>query len=167
LAIVAKTAALLGLRVRVHSRPGKGSVFAVELPLGEAVEAVVTRQYAHRSLRIALVEDNDEVAAALSYALTYVGHQVVAASSRAELLPRLDGIAPDIVISDYRLAGEEDGFGVIGALRATFGGDLPALIITGDTDPAVIRRMTEHRISVQHKPLDLDALRTRIAALTS
>ncbi|MDD5248359.1 MAG: PAS domain S-box protein, partial [Rhodocyclaceae bacterium] len=166
LAIVAKTAALLGLQVRVHSRPGKGSVFAVELPPGDAVEPVVARRYTHRALRIALVEDNDEVATALAYALTEIGHQVVAGASREELLPRLGGIAPDIVISDYRLAGAEDGFAVIGALRAAFGSDLPALIITGDTDPAVIRRMTDQHISVQHKPLDLEALRTRIAALT-
>ncbi|MGI9134892.1 MAG: PAS domain-containing sensor histidine kinase, partial [Rhodoferax sp.] len=33
LAIVARTAALLNLEIRVHSRPGRGSLFAVELPL--------------------------------------------------------------------------------------------------------------------------------------
>ncbi|MEX8518700.1 MAG: PAS domain-containing sensor histidine kinase [Leptothrix sp. (in: b-proteobacteria)] len=32
LAIVAKTAAVLGLQIRVHSWPGRGSMFAVELP---------------------------------------------------------------------------------------------------------------------------------------
>ncbi len=142
-------------------------MFAVELPPGEAVTVVEPRRYTHRPLRIALVEDNDDVATALSYALTQIGHQVVAAASRAELLPRLDGAAPDIVISDYRLAGAEDGFAVIGALRAAFGDKLPAIIITGDTAPAVIRRMAEQGIRVQHKPFELDALRLRIADLTA
>ncbi|MGE5471839.1 MAG: ATP-binding protein [Bacteroidota bacterium] len=36
LAIVARTAALLGLQIRVTSRAGKGSMFAIELPLGQA-----------------------------------------------------------------------------------------------------------------------------------
>lgn len=36
LAIVRKTAALLGLQVRVSSRPGRGSMFAIELPVESA-----------------------------------------------------------------------------------------------------------------------------------
>lgn len=167
LAIVAKTAALLGLEVRVQSRLGRGSVFAIELPLGDAVSLPESRSYVHRPLRIALIEDNAEVAAALSYALASVGHQVVAAASRPELLALLEGRAPDIIVSDYRLAGAEDGLAVISALRREFSTGLPALIITGDTDPAVIRRMSEQRISVQHKPLNLETLRQRIAALTA
>jgi PAS domain S-box-containing protein len=167
LTIVARTAALLGLQVRVRSMHGRGSMFAVEVPQGKAVSRVTQREYPHRPLQIALVEDNAEVATALVHALTSVGHRVVSATSRAELLPRINGIKPNIVISDYRLAGDEDGIAVIGACRAIFGDDLPALIITGDTDPAAIRRMTEERISIQHKPLDLVALRTRIAELTA
>ncbi len=167
LAIVAKTAALLGLEVRVRSRLGKGSVFAVELPVGEHVGAIARNGYAHRPQRIALIEDNFEVATALSYALTAVGHEVVCAGSRSELMHLLAGVAPDIVISDYRLTGEETGCDVIAAVRAAFGGGLPALIITGDTDPAVIQRIVSAKISIQHKPLDLDVLRSRIAELTA
>jgi PAS domain S-box-containing protein len=37
LAIVAKTAVLLGLQIRVRSWPGRGSMFAVELPLAESL----------------------------------------------------------------------------------------------------------------------------------
>lgn len=36
-----------------------------------------------------------------------------------------------------------------------------------DTDPAVIRRMAEKDILVQHKPLDVDTLRARIGELTA
>jgi two-component system, sensor histidine kinase len=165
LAIVAKTAELLGLQIRVRSRPGKGSMFAVEVPLGETVKPAFRHTYTHRPLRIALVEDNVEVALALTHSLTGAGHEVVAAASRKELWPRLNGTAPDIVISDYRLAGSETGFDVIASLRTAFGSELPALLITGDTDPGVIRRMAAERIRVQHKPLDLEALLSRIADL--
>ncbi|BAL23922.1 HAMP domain-containing sensor histidine kinase [Azoarcus sp. KH32C] len=165
LAIVAKTAELLGLQIRVRSRPGKGSMFAVEVPLGEAVKPAFRHAYSHRPLRIAVVEDNAEVALALTHALTSAGHEVIAAASRKELWPRLDGRAPDVVISDYRLAGSETGFDVITSLRTAFGNDLPALLITGDTDPSVIGRMAAERIRVQHKPLDFEALLSRIADL--
>lgn len=166
LAIVAKTAALLGLQVRVQSRPGRGSMFAVELPPGKAVGAAVQRRYTHRSLQIALVEDNADVAAALAYALSHIGHEVVVASSGADLLTRLGDIPPDVVISDYRLAGGEDGLEVIDALRMTYGSRLPAILLTGDTNPAIIRRMAEKGITVHHKPVDLDALRASIADIT-
>lgn len=166
LAIVAKSAALLGLKIRVQSKPGKGSLFAVELPLGHALPPVVKDLYLHRPLRIALVEDNADVAAALDLALTSIGHQVEWAPAFAELLPLLGNVAPDILITDYRLAGEETGFDVIDSLRAAFDERLPAIVITGDTDPAVIRRMAEQGICVQHKPLDVRVLRERIAELT-
>ena len=166
LAIVAKTAALLGLQIRVRSRLGKGSLFAVEIPLGNAIKPVVQRSYTHQPLRIALVEDNVDVALALDHTMTEAGHQVVSAASRAELLARLAGVAPDIVISDYRLAGNETGFEVIASLRTAFGNDLPALVITGDTDPSVIRRMAAEGVRVQHKPLDFEVLMSRIADLT-
>lgn len=167
LAIVAKTAALLGLEIRLHSRPGKGSVFRVGLSLGEAVLPAVARDYTHQPRRIALIEDNAEVAAALVCALTTVGHTVMASPSYSEILHRLGAMRPDIVISDYRLAGGVTGFDVITLLRLRFGSHLPALIITGDTDPAVIRQMATQGISVQHKPLDLDSLREKIAELTA
>lgn len=166
LAIVAKTAALLNLQVRVRSRPGKGSVFAVELPEGATLNPIKQRHYAHRSLRIALVEDNAAVAAALVLALTDAGHRVVSSSTASELLGRLDGIPPDILVSDYRLAEGETGLDVISTLRAHFGEGLPALIVTGDTDPTIIRRMAKERVCILHKPIDFDELRARMAELT-
>ncbi len=62
--------------------------------------------------------------------------------------------APDLVISDYRLGAGETGYDVIDALRQRFAAQLPALIITGDTDPALIRSMAEHGIEIQYKPLN-------------
>ena len=40
LAIVAKTAVLLGLQIRVQSRPGRGSMFAIELPTVSAARVL-------------------------------------------------------------------------------------------------------------------------------
>jgi PAS domain S-box-containing protein len=165
LAIVAKSAALLGLRVRVRSRPGRGSMFAVELPPGTTARRLAGARVKARALRIALVEDNPRVRQALVYALSGNGHELVAAGTGQELQTELAGRAPDIVISDYRLADGETGFDVIASVRAAFGDALPALLITGDTDPKLMRGMATRGIVVQHKPLDIEALQACIAGL--
>ena len=166
LAIVARTAALLGLQIRVASVPGRGSMFAVELPLGQAQPPVATQRLEQEPLRVALVDDNVQVLDAFARSLSEYGHQVVAASCAEQLLERLAGTPPDIVISDYRLAHGATGFEVITAVRAAFGAGLPALVITGDTDPLLMRSMAEHGIRVEHKPLDVDTLQRAIASVT-
>jgi hypothetical protein len=166
LTIVARMAALLGVRVRVCSRVGKGSMFAVELPRGGPVDSAAKEGLPRLSLRIALVDDNPLLIRALEEALEAIGHQVVAASSGANLLGRIDAFTPDVVISDYRLAGKETGFDVIESVRAAVDRDLAAIIITGDTDPGLIRRITDRHIVALHKPVELEALQRCIVAVT-
>jgi PAS domain S-box-containing protein len=169
LAIVARAAELMGLQIRVRSRPGRGSLFAVELPLGGSAgadaAAVPASAPTCRPTRIALVEDNDAVRQALAYSLAEAGHQVLAASGGAQLLALLDDRAPDIVVSDFRLGGGETGIDVINALRARFDPALAAIIITGDTDPAPLRSLAGSGVLVRHKPLDADALQAAIGEL--
>ena len=160
LAIVAKTAALLGLEIRVASRPGRGSMFAVELPPGrpQPVPVAASPAIACRPLRVALVEDNAMVREAFACVFEAEGHQVIAAESGAALQAQLDGLPPDILVSDYRLALGETGFDVIAAARVAAGKDLPAILVTSDTDPQLLRRMADEGIVVLHKPVDLRTL---------
>lgn len=167
LAIVAKAAALLGLQVRVSSEVGKGSMFSVELPLGRASRAEGRQESRPRPLRIALVDDNVAVLTAMSCALETIGHEVVAAETGKELLDRLGSEPPDVVISDYRLADGKTGFDVIAAAREVFGEKLPALLITGDTDPKLMRSMADRGVIVQHKPLEIEALQECITEITN
>ncbi len=162
LAIVAKAATLLGLQIRVRSKPGRGSMFAVELPPGQPLApptpALKTAPPATQSRIVALVDDNTPVRLALVRALEAMGHVVFATASGAELLRHLGEQTPDVVISDYRLSAGETGFDVINAVRAVFGAELPAGIITGDTNPALMRSMTKRGVTVHYKPLKIDAL---------
>jgi PAS domain S-box-containing protein len=166
LTIVAKEAALLGLKVRVRSVVGRGSMFAVELPPGDPVQPVQPQAGMLRPLRIAVVEDDVNVAAALSYALSSLGHTAIVSPSGEETLQKLEGLAPDIVVSDYRLAGSETGYDVVASMRAAFGQNLPAMIITGDTDPALMRQMAKKAVAVQHKPLNLETFCATLTELT-
>lgn len=167
LAIVAKTAALLGLEVSVRSRPGRGSIFAIELPVGQSsATSSALLPIEVMPLRIALVDDNHLVRNAMTESLQMMGHQVVAAISQEALFAALDTWSPEVIISDYRLARGETGFDVITALRRRFGAELPAILITGDTAPTLIRSMTDRGITVLHKPIELEALQACLEILT-
>ena len=166
LAIASNIADLLGLEIRLRSRPGRGSMFAIELPMGKQIEPVHTPrpQLPVRQLRVALVDDDSLVLQALTLALEAVGHELIAGLSGKALFRSLGQSAPDIVVSDYRLAGTETGFDVIKASRALYGSALPALLITGDTNPELIRSMAKHGIKVLYKPIKFDALQVAILA---
>ena len=168
LAIAAKTAALLGLKIELRSRLGRGSVFAVEVPLGRETSLPAPRGHcpAFRSLRIALIEDNRQVREALLTSLEESGHQVASAASYDEILAVLAAVPPDIIVSDYRLAKGLTGYEAISALRARFAETLPAIIISGDTDPALLRQMNEHDVVVLHKPLDPEELEAYLEELS-
>jgi CheY-like chemotaxis protein len=170
LSIVDKTAALLGLQVRIRSRPGRGSMFAVELPaafdIAQNLVPTPAPPRVPRKLRIGLVEDNSAVLHALTLALSSTGHDVVSSTTGSGLLENLGGQAPQIIISDYRLAAGETGSDVIAAMRSAFGEELPGFVLTGNTDPALVRSMSEQRIAVHFKPVEVDALEAAIMEAT-
>ena len=168
LAIVAKTAALLGLEICVRSWPGRGSLFAVEVPQGREPEtrAPERRKMSRRSLRIALIEDNSMVRAALAHGLQSASHEVIAAATADALSAQLGELSPDVVVSDYRLGQGATGFDAIAKVRAKLGADLPAILITGDTDPNLLRIMADRGIIVLHKPVAIETLTSYLEDLT-
>ncbi|MCX7186653.1 MAG: CHASE domain-containing protein [Methylophilales bacterium] len=165
LAIVSKSAQLLGLELRVHSRLGRGSMFAIEIPQGEVslIETSSESKTVADKWLIALVDDNQMVLDATSFALKAVGHQVVVGKSELDLLKNIGYQEPDILISDYRLADNKTGLDLILKARVMFGEDLPAILITGDTDPKLIKLFSKHKIEVCYKPLKIDVLNNLIS----
>ena len=160
LAIVRRITGLLGHPISVRSVPGKGSVFAIRLPLAEANGTTEPRPVVEsRPRSILLVEDEVHVRGALELVLGGLGHHVTAGETVDEALGRLGGQRPELVIADYRLGGGATGVEAIQRVRALFGADLPAVVLTGDTDPAVIRRIAGERLRLLHKPLQVEALR--------
>ncbi|TCP07690.1 hybrid sensor histidine kinase/response regulator [Caldimonas thermodepolymerans] len=162
LAIVQRSAAMLGHPVGLRSQPGQGSCFWIELPLvPEAVPAPAAPQPVPR-LRgrcVVIVEDDPAVREALNARMELWQAQVDVFESVAALRRWLDGPRarrPDLLVSDYRLP-DGDGLQVIAAVRERFGA-LPAVIITGDTAPAELARMTAAGVRVLHKPFRAEAL---------
>jgi CheY-like chemotaxis protein len=59
----------------------------------------------------------------------------------------------DLVISDLHLLDGEDGLDAVAAVRQACGRRVPAMIVTGDTSPAEIRRASASGNMVLFKPL--------------
>ncbi|MGY0794695.1 response regulator, partial [Azospirillum argentinense] len=91
---------------------------------------------------IVVIEDEDWQRGALSMFLESLGCQVIAARSATEAVSRvkMEGIFPDIVVSDFRLAERKTGLEAISTIRLAVGQRVPAVLVTGDTDPQRLRQ---------------------------
>lgn len=161
LSIVSKLAVLLGLEIRVRSWPGRGSVFSVSLPeVGTPIApaVVLPTLVASQTFTIGVVEDNPVLLRAFALTLQWLGHTVFSGLTGAQLLQQLGGQRPDVLVCDYRLGAGETGLDVIAAARVQFGPQLPAIIVTGDTAPDVLRNIAEKGIPVYCKPVPSDVL---------
>jgi two-component system, sensor histidine kinase len=139
LATVRRLTDLLGHSLALRSAVGRGSVFRLDVPLGDpaGVGAAVAPAAAEvdllRGKRIVVVDDEPSVRHGMEELLTRWGCSVIAAADGAQALRALAAVgAPDVIICDQRLAGAETGTAVIERLRARYGAGIPAMLITAD-----------------------------------
>ncbi|MGI4943232.1 MAG: chemotaxis protein CheB [Janthinobacterium lividum] len=181
LSIVNRLGILLDHRVSVRSRPGLGSVFSVEVPLGHqspaALPAQSTRdktaanthagQAVHRTGTVLVVEDDPEVRELLSLILSDAGHRtaVVADGPAALHLVEHGSMHPDLLLTDYNLPHRMDGLTLAASLRARLGADLPVILLTGDVSTGALSAIAEQRCLQLNKPVKLAELTQAIQAL--
>jgi len=161
LAIVDGLARAMGVEVSLASRPGRGSVFRLALPLSdEAImhEQRVTMQGDLRGLNVLLVEDDEVVLSAMSDLLLTWGCGCETATDVDQALARLDAFTPDLVLADYRLRDHRTGLEAVARIRERLGAGLPALIITGDTAAQRLREAHASGLMLLHKPVPADRL---------
>ncbi len=168
LAIVAKTAELLGHRMSMRSKAGRGSVFAIEVPNAPPparAELAAAPPTAMAPANILLIEDDEMQGAALASILQELGHRVThtrdAVSTLA--LEPADIEPVDLVITDYRLPGATTGVELVTRLRHANGRELPALIVTGDAQQAIVIEAATIGCEILHKPCSPQALLQAIA----
>ncbi len=172
LAIVARLGRLLGHRVNLRSRPDHGSVFSIDVPLGDAgliqapVPASPPGQIPAETL-VLLVDDEKAILRGMAELFDNWNIDLVTAHSADEAVLWLDSLerAPDVIVSDYRLPDDTDGIEVITRLRQKYGRDIPAILVTGDTAPDTILRITHAGFPLLHKPLRPAKLRALLTHL--
>ncbi|MDM0045935.1 hybrid sensor histidine kinase/response regulator [Variovorax dokdonensis] len=160
LAIAQGLARALGQELRLSSVAGRGSVFRFRLPLARAgmpmAPAVPDKPAAQRSfdgMRVLVIDDDETVRTAMQQLLRAWGCRCDVADSIEEVLIFGTGHRPDLAIVDYRLRGHSTGADAVATLRREFGGDMPALLVTGDTAPERLREAMATGVPLLHKPV--------------
>ncbi len=167
LAIVRRLADLLDHRIEVSSELGKGSCFSVIVPIVEFGEeehvAVPDNKRARASGDgnvVLVIEDDIQVSSAWSLLLKSDGYHVVTADSADAAVAASQNLEapPAVIISDYHLRGEQNGVDAVAAVRAQFGRDMPAFIVSGDTSSVVDDAKRLNNCVLMSKPVHSEEL---------
>jgi signal transduction histidine kinase len=167
LSIVRKGADLLGQQVSVTSVLGQGSCFT--LSLGPPLDTVVALKGHTEPLpasvlqvAVAVVENDPAVLECLLDTFKTWGCKPVGGRGLAQIeceLARL-GVVPELVVTDLHLSLAGTGIQVIERLRCVYGNPtLPAILLTGDLDPALETSAHAAGILLAHKPLHPSRMR--------
>ncbi|TCR91057.1 PAS domain-containing hybrid sensor histidine kinase/response regulator [Rhizobium sp. BK376] len=175
LSIVDRISRVLDHPVELRSVPGRGTDFRVTIPIDltqsdtKAVAATTSSDgvaQTLRGLRVLCIDNETNILEGMRLLISGWGCDVLTAESIAGLAAMPANGAPDLVIADYHL-GDGTGIEAIGKLRETFGGDLPALLITADRSPDVRAEAEKYGIGLQQKPVRPAALRAYLAQVSS
>lgn len=175
LAICRRMAYLLGHELRVYSRPGKGSVFTIELPVYEGNCTTVQKPrttYSHWDLygkRVLVLDDDDTVLHGMLALLDRWGCVTVPAANAEEAIRRAReaNYLFDVIVSDYRLPGNVTGVEVVKTILAEAGIPIPVVLVTGDTSPERIKEARESGYPLLHKPVKPAFLRNALGKVLS
>jgi signal transduction histidine kinase/CheY-like chemotaxis protein len=162
LAIVQRLCNLLEHPLQVRSTPGRGSVFRVIVPAGDlgTIEApplegdtLPPRTVAR--VTVLLIDDERAIREATRELLRPMLVDVIVAATIAEAvdLAKKSSAQIDLILSDWRLRGQENGVDAVRAVRAVCGDSTPAVLITGDTSPELLKLAHESGLVILHKPL--------------
>lgn len=170
LAIVQRLGRLLEHPIGVSSRDGRGSVFWIEVPLAVPAPAEVVVDVNRGGIEgraIVLIDDDQLVLASMAALLESWDCRVFAAEScdKLERLLAAQAVAPDLIICDHQLQDGANGIDVVDRLRRKHGANVPAVLISGDTDAGVWKLASQRGFPLLHKPVRPAKLRAALRAL--
>ena len=169
LAIVDRLAGLLGLPIDLRSIEGRGSMFAVTVPLAASADRAEAAQdlEPHAQMRfdgaLALVVDDDaDAREAAAGMLAQWGWRVIAARDGDSAVAALGvpAMPIDVIICDFRLADEEPGTRVIQRVRSACGDDVPAIVVSAEATAEMRNLALSAGLHLLNKPLQAAKLRT-------
>lgn len=173
LAIVKRLAELLEHPISMDSKEGKGTVFRIELPLSENTppslaipsDAVVVDISPLKNLTVLLIDDEDMIRDGLKKMIEDWEMTVISAASISEAAGYFSSgeyIVPDVIISDYQLGDNDTGVQAIKLIRGLIGTDIPALIVTGNSNEENISHIKNNGLQFLLKPIKPAKLRALI-----
>lgn len=144
LAIVRRIARLLGAAVELRSAPGRGTTFAVRVPIAPAAqEAALPGPVSPRALvpglRVLCLDNDGTILAALDAALRARRCVPLLARTIAEAMELAADEEPDVALIDYHLDEAGDGMDVIARLQAL------------TSPPAIALVTADHAVADDHR----------------
>ena len=162
----------------MRSRPGRGSVFSIELnrPFGEGASSSTHQPpgladkgnlHAQHIGSILVVEDDPDVRELLEAFLKDEGHEVATAYDgiRARDLVAGGMVRPDLLLADYNLPNGMSGTAVITLIREEHHHPVPAIIITGDISAKTASKVALQDCVQINKPVRLKELTQAVQRL--
>ncbi|VVM56959.1 Sensor histidine kinase RcsC [Pseudomonas fluorescens] len=172
LAIVERIAKILDYRIQVHSRPGRGSMFSIDVPISHEIPLPISQAVPLPGTgnplpgRRLLVLDNEvSILESMSALLGQWGCEVVIATDEACALTALQGQAPELILADYHLDHGVVGCEVVRHLREHFGQAIPAVIITADRTDQCRRALQKLEAPLLNKPVKPGKLRAVLSQM--
>jgi signal transduction histidine kinase len=162
LAIVQRICTLLGHPLEVHSTVGRGTVFRLVVPAGavDTIDETIPEQdtLPPRKLgtvTVLLIDDERAIRDATRELLRPLHVDVLVAADIPEAvkLAKESSATIDMILSDWRLRGQENGVDAVRAVRAVTGAATPAVLITGETSADLLKTAHANGLVVLHKPL--------------
>ena len=179
LAIVDRIAKLLKHHIALQSSPGKGSTFAIYVPLlanqaesnseqntvnKESPEPAATSGF--DNLNVLVIDDDALVRKSTRGIIESWGCDVSMASTLQEVKEIHNKADFDLVICDYSLP-DGDGIEMHDWIKTHFKSPPLFILVSGDTSPEVLQKVNEQELPLLHKPVRPAKLRSLIQFLLS
>ena len=171
LAIVRRLVDLLDIKFELQSQSGKGSVFSIEVPLGDAelvaIEEMSGSETTLDDRIVLIIDDEREILDGMHHVLMSYGCTAITSESAADAIETLTerDVIPNMIVADYRLQNGKTGDEAIESIREEFNTDIPAIIVTGDTSADRLKEATKSGFKLLHKPVQPDDLVNTISAI--
>lgn len=152
--------------VAIDSTPGLGTEVKIRLPRTDTVIARVPEHHP-ASLRVWLIDDDDDLRALLRSALAQGGCVVEEAANGAEAIRQLAELssAPEVLICDHRMP-DMDGSTLLAHIRERYP-SVPAILISayleGDADSGEVNHALNERLPKPFAPETLLARANQVA----
>lgn len=175
LAIVRSLGRLLGHRVTMESKEGRGTTFRIELPLSapqaktsgedDAPHARVVETGPIPKDPVVVIDDDVLLLKGMETIIAGHGYHVIAAPSgdSAAAAVTHSGEQPFLIIADYRLRNGETGVRAILKVRDAARAQVPAMVLTGEVGEGPAKDAEAHGIGLFEKPMPPRKLMAHVA----
>ncbi|HEX4584887.1 MAG TPA: NahK/ErcS family hybrid sensor histidine kinase/response regulator [Burkholderiaceae bacterium] len=168
LAIVDRIVRMLDYHLSLRSWPGRGSVFAISVPVGDGARissadttalAVVSDRLMGR--RVLCMENEPAVLSGIQALLSNWGCETVAVRDRESAIgwAMKREAVPDLLLVDYHLDRGISGLDLAEEMQSLWGTRVPSIVITADHTLDAHTAATAHGCRVLRKPVKPAALR--------